>query len=106
MATPEPGELVRIAAGGPPLDGIVFDVPSHTKVIVAVVDRTKGPVFRTVDPSTVTAREAPGSQDAPLRALIRRTPLPNRSSGRGGESGGTGGAAGFKRGAAHRATGR
>ncbi len=97
---------MRVAAGGPPLDGIVFDVPSQNKVIVAVVDRAKGPVFRTVDPSAISAREEPGNQDAPLRALIRRTPLPNRSSGRGGESGGTGRAAGFKRGAAHRATGR
>jgi hypothetical protein len=105
MATPEPGDLVQVTTSGPTLDAIVFDVPSHTKVIVAVMDRAKGPVFRTVDPSTVAIREQPGSQDAPLRALIRRTPVPTHSTGRDIASGGSG-RSGFKRGAAHRSTGR
>jgi hypothetical protein len=32
------GELVRVASGGPELDGIVFHTPSNSKVVVAVVD--------------------------------------------------------------------
>ncbi|MEA2194150.1 MAG: hypothetical protein QOG42_584, partial [Solirubrobacteraceae bacterium] len=36
---------MTVAADGPPLDGIVYDTPSATKVVVAVVDRGRGPVF-------------------------------------------------------------
>ena len=50
------GELVKVADDGPELDGIVFDTPSSSKVIVAVIDRVRGPVFRTVHPSTLSPR--------------------------------------------------
>ena len=98
----EPGQLVSIAGSG---DGIVFDVPSQTKVVVAVVDRTRGPVFRTVNSHTLTAREAEGPRDHALRLLIRRTPRPASDPARA-PTAGRRGAAGFTRGTAHRSTGR
>ncbi len=50
------GERVKVARGGPQLDGIVFDTPSRSKVVVAVVEPDRGPVFRTVHPKTLTER--------------------------------------------------
>jgi hypothetical protein len=100
------GELVRVTAeDGPEHDGIVFDTPSHSKVIVAVVDRSRGPVFRTVHPSTLTTRTEEGPEDRALRLLIRRTPPPVHGAARGG-AGGARASAGHPRGAAHRPTGR
>jgi hypothetical protein len=96
---------VSVAGAGPVLDGIVFDTPSRTKVVVAVVDPGRGPVFRTIHPEAVTARDEAGPQDAALRSLIRRTPAPTHSTARGGATGRKG-SAGFTRGAAHRPTGR
>jgi len=43
METTSPGELVKVASGGPELDGIVFDTPSRAKVVVAVVKPGGGP---------------------------------------------------------------
>jgi hypothetical protein len=97
------GELVKVAGGGPELDGIVFDTPSSTKVVVAVVDPTRGPLFRTVHPKTLTERTAEGPDDRALRLLIRRTPSPTHGSVRGGTLGERG-RAGFKRGSTHRTT--
>jgi hypothetical protein len=37
-----PGELVRVAGRGPDLDGIVFDVPSHSKVVVPWLNPAEG----------------------------------------------------------------
>src|SRR5436305_638335 len=68
------GELVKVASGGPELDGIVFDTPSSSKIVVAVVDAARGPVFRTVHPSTLSEREEEVPADQLLRQLIRRTP--------------------------------
>ena len=99
------GELVKVADGGPELDGIVFDTPSHSKVVVAVVDRARGPVFRTVHASTLTPRSEEGPDDRALHLLIRRTPPPVHGHARGGSAGGRG-QAGHPRGAAHRPTGR
>ena len=99
------GDLVRVADGGPELDGVVFDTPSRTKTVVAVVDRDRGPVFRTVHPDTLTAREAEGDQDAALKALVRRTPPPGRSTARGGQGAGPG-SSGHKRAMMHRTTGK
>lgn len=100
------GELVKVVPdSGPELDGIVFDVPSHSKVVVAVVDRTRGPVFRTVHIDTLTARAEEGPDDRALRLLVRRTPPPVHGGARGGNSLGRG-QAGHPRGAAHRPTGR
>ena len=61
------GDLVKVAAGtGPEQDGIVFDVPSHSKVVVAVVEPGRGPVFRSFPPKAVTDRteEGPAGQAA------------------------------------------
>jgi len=99
------GELVKVAAGGPELDGIVFDTPSRSKVVVAVVQSGRGPVMRTVHPDALTERTAPGPDDQALRLLIRRTPPPVHGALRGGP-GTRQGRVGHTRGAAHRTTGR
>ncbi len=99
------GELVTVASGGPVLDGIVFDTPSRTKVVVAVVDRAKGPVFRTVHPGTLSERPAEGPDDRVLRLLVKRTPAPARGSTRGGGDAERA-RAGHTRTAMHRTTGK
>jgi hypothetical protein len=68
------GALVKVAGGGPVLDGIVFDTPSNSKAVVAVVDPVRGPAFRTVHPKTLSERTEEGPDDRALRLLIRRTP--------------------------------
>jgi len=99
------GELVKVADGRHALDGIVFDTPSRLKVVVAVVDPERGPLFRTVDPKTLTTREAEGPDDHRLRLLVRRTPPPVHGAARGAGSSGHG-RSGFTRGATHRPTGK
>ncbi len=105
METISSGELVRVAAGGPELDGIVFDVPSRSKVVVAVVDPARGPVFRTVHPRTLSERTQEGADDRALRLLMRRTPPPARGGAAGGAALGRG-SAGHTRAAMHRTTGK
>jgi hypothetical protein len=100
-----PGDLVTVSGDGPQLDGIVFDTPSATKTVVAVVHRGRGPVFRTVHPRALTARAAEGADDRALRLLIRRTPSPTRGGARGAGGGGQG-RAGHTRAAMHRTTGK
>jgi hypothetical protein len=95
------GELVTIATGGAPVDGIVFDTPSATKVVVAVLDAARGPVFRTVRPETLSARTQDSPDDRALRLLIRRTPPPVHRAARGGGSAGHR-RAGHTRAATHR----
>jgi hypothetical protein len=99
------GQLVKVAGTSRAIDGIVFDAPSPTKVVVAVIDRNRGPVLRTVSPSALTTREEEGPDDRRLRLLVRRTPRPG-SDGARGATVDRQGRSGFKRGAAHRATGR
>ncbi len=99
------GWLVRVAGGGPELDGIVFDTPSRTKIVVAVVDPARGPVLRTVNPSTVTERTEDGPVDEALRLLIRRTPPPVHTRARGGAAAGRG-RSGHSGPAMHRPTGK
>ncbi len=96
---------MKVAAGGPELDGIVFDTPSRTKVVVAVVDRERGPVFRTVSPRVLSERLEEGADDRALGLLIRRTPPPVHGATRGGARGG-GAREGHARGTAHRTTGK
>jgi len=96
---------VKVAGGGPELDGIVFDTPSATKVVVAVVDAGRGPVLRTVHPKTLSERAEEGSDDRALRLLMRRTAPANRGGARGGGNAVRGQAA-HTRGAAHRPTGK
>ena len=99
------GELVKVADGGSQLDGIVFDTPSSSKVVVAVADPARGPVFRTVHVNTLSARTEDGPDDRALRLLVRRTPPPVHGAARGAGAGGRG-RAGHPRGAPHRPTGR
>jgi len=50
------GDLVKVSTAGPQIDGIVFDLPSASKVVVAVMDRDRGPVMRTVPRTALTER--------------------------------------------------
>jgi hypothetical protein len=106
MEQPSGGELVTVARKGGPRDGIVFDVPSASKVVVALSDRTRGPILRTVHPSELTERSEAGPHDQALRQLIRRTPAAARGGPQGGNGPGSGPRGGHTRAPAHRATGR
>jgi len=99
------GELVKVATGGPQIDGIVFDTPSRTKVVVAVVDPRRGPVLRTVHPRTLSERTEEGPDDRALQLLVRRTPPPTRGAAGGGTATGRGNP-GHTRTAMHRTTGK
>jgi hypothetical protein len=100
------GGLVKVASGGgSELDGIVFDIPSRSKVVVALVDSGRGPVLRTVHPKTLTERTEEGPDDRALRLLIRRTPTPVHGRASGGTSAGRG-SRGHTRGTMHRTTGK
>jgi hypothetical protein len=96
---------VRVTDGSAELDGIVVDTPSSTKVVVAVVDRTRGPRLRTVHPSALSERPDEGPNDRALRLLIRRSAPPihdaTRTDARGAQR-----RSGYQRGTAHRPTGR
>jgi hypothetical protein len=105
MESTRPGELVRVASGGPQLDGIVFDTRASAKVVVAIVDPVRGPLFRTVHAKALTERVEAGPDDRALRLLIRRTPSPVQGAARGGERGAQG-RPGHMRPAAHRTTGK
>ncbi|HWX97352.1 MAG TPA: hypothetical protein VNZ01_10935 [Solirubrobacteraceae bacterium] len=99
------GQLVMVAGFGPELEGIVFDTPGRSKVVVAVVDPRRGPVLRTVHPKTLTERAQEGPGDRALRLLIRRTHSAARSGGGSGTAAGRG-SAGHSRTAMHRTTGK
>jgi hypothetical protein len=99
------GELVKVASGGPELDGILFDTPSRSKVVVAVMDPGRGPVFRTVHPKALTERTEEGPDDRALRLLVRRTPPPVRGASSDGVAAGRG-SPGHARGTMHRTTGK
>ena len=96
---------MKLAGGGPVLDGIVFDTPSRTKVVVAVVDPSRGPMFRTVHPDTLSERTEEGPDDRALWLLVRRTSPPVRGNARAG-TGSERGRAGHTRAAMHRTTGK
>ena len=96
---------MKVATGGPEIDGIVFDHPSRSKVVVAVIDETRGPVLRTYTEDALSERTEEGPDDHALRLLIRRTPPPTRAGSRGGVTGGQA-RPGHSRGATHRPTGR
>jgi hypothetical protein len=105
MEPPSVGDLVRVASGGPELDGIVFDTPSRSKVVVAVVDPARGPIFRTVHPKALAERTEEGSDERALRLLVRRTPPPVHGAARDGVGAGRGNP-GHARHAMHRTTGK
>src|SRR3954468_25047632 len=94
-------ELVTVPPAGPPVDGIMFDVPSANKVVVAIFDPARGPVFRTVGPETLSVRTTENAHDRAVRMLIRRTPRPAHRAARDGSGAGRG-RAGHTRGATHR----
>ncbi len=100
-----PGELVTVTDGSAQLDGIVFDTPSSSKVVVAVVDPTRGPRMRTVNPNTLSERVEEGADDRALRLLIRRTAPVTHDATRAATSGKQR-HSGYQRGTAHRPTGR
>jgi len=105
MDTTSTGDLVKVATPGPLLDGIVFEAAGSAKVMVAVMDRDRGPVLRSVERSALTERTEAGPDDAQLQLLIRRTPHGARGGGNLG--GGVGpGRSGAKRAAMHRTTGK
>ena len=101
MEPPAVGELVKVTTGGPPVDGIVFDTPSAKKVVVVILDRGRGPVFRTVRPDMLSTRTTESSDDRALRLLMRRTPPPTHRAARDGSHAGRG-RAGHTRAATHR----
>jgi hypothetical protein len=99
------GDLVKVAGAGPERDGIVFDTPSRSKVVVAVVDPRRGPVLRTVHPKELSDRAQAGPDDRALQLLIRRTPSPVRGAAGAGSAAGRG-SPGHARAAMHRTTGK
>jgi hypothetical protein len=99
------GDLVKVAGVGPERDAIVFDTPSRSKVVVAVVDPRRGPVLRTVHPKALSDRTQAGPDDRALQLLIRRTPSPVRAAGGAGSAAGRG-SPGHARAAMHRTTGK
>lgn len=99
------GDRVTVSGDGPVLDGIVFDLPSRSKAVVAVVDRKRGPGFRSVGLDALAARTEEGPNDHALQLLIRRTPGGGRSGGPA-RTGTTRGSSGFARPTSHRPTGR
>jgi hypothetical protein len=96
---------VTVAGSGPDVDGIVFDTPSASKVVVAVIEPGRGPVFRTVPAKTVSDRAEEGPADRALLLLIRRTPPPVRGGARDGAGAGRG-RPGHTRATMHRTTGK
>jgi hypothetical protein len=105
MEKTEAGELVKVAVGRRESDGIVFDVSGGAKVVVAMMDRERGPVMRTVELSALTERSEDGPDDRALRMLIRRTPGGVRGAARAG-AGPAQARAGHRRASMHRTTGK
>jgi hypothetical protein len=73
--------------------------------VVALLDPSRGPVFRTVHPNTLSERAEDGPGDRALRMLIRRTPPPARGAATSAAAAGRG-SRGHTRAAMHRTTGR
>ena len=99
-------ELVTITDGDREVDGIVFDTPSKSKVTVAVMDPSRGPVFRIVHPDTLSERTEAGPDDRALSMLIRRTWQGTRGGSAPGGAAAARGRDGHTRAATHRTTGK
>ena len=97
---------MKVAMGRRETDGIVFDVSGGHKIVVAVVDRDRGPVMRTVESTDLTERAEDAPADRALRALIRRTPGGTRGSAPAGAGGPGQARSGHRRAAMHRTTGK
>ena len=94
------GQLVTVTENGESVDGIVFQVQSVLKAVVAVPDTEHGAAFRTVHRATLAERGA-GEHDDALKKVIRRT----NSGGRSAASGGVQGSRGFGKATGHRKVG-
>jgi hypothetical protein len=105
MEDPHAGDLVKVSDDGPDRDGIVFDTPSASKVVVAIVHPRRGPVFRTVSPKALTERPDVSPHDDALNRLIRRTPPPS-NRGPVGSGPQRNAQPGHSRAAGHRTTGK
>jgi hypothetical protein len=105
MTSLRAGELVTVVGERGERDGIVFHVPSKSKVVVAVLDTARGAVMRTFHPGTLVARSEAGADDEALHRLIRRTPSVGRGDPRGPNGPGNG-PRGHTRAPAHRSTGK
>jgi hypothetical protein len=105
MEQPGTTDQVTVATGSARIDGIVADMPSASKAVVAVMDRKRGPVLRTVLRTALTDRAEAGADDRALRLLVRRTAPAARGGARGG-AGVAHGRAGHTRAAMHRPTGK
>jgi len=106
METTDTGDLVKVKTAGPDVDGIVVEVLKSSKVVVAVIDRVKGPVLRTVPEDALAERAEPGADDRALQLLVRRSSHASRGTARGGSGSGLSGRAGHTRAAMHRTTGK
>jgi hypothetical protein len=104
MESMSAGDLVKVATGGPSIDGIIVEVLGTSKAVVALRDQARGPVLRTVNQSALTEREEAGPDDRALQLLIRRTHPATRGAARGGSGGGPG-QGGHTRAAPHRSNG-
>ena len=100
------GDLVKVTTGASQIDGIVADVLKGSKAVVAVIDRVKGPVLRTVPQDALAERSEPGAGDRALQLLVRRSSHASRGTARGGSGSGMTGRAGHTRAAMHRTTGK
>jgi hypothetical protein len=98
-------DQVTVETGSARIDGIVADMPSAAKAVVAVMDRQRGPVLRTVLRTALAEREEEGPDDRALRLLVRRSAPAARGGARGGPAVGHG-RAGHTRAAMHRPTGK
>jgi hypothetical protein len=98
-------DQVTVATGSARIDGILVDMPSASKAVVAVMDRRRGPVLRTVLQTALTDRAEAGGDDRALRLLARRTAPAERGGARGASGVGRG-RAGHTRAAMHRPTGK
>lgn len=106
MASSVENELVKVATAGPEIDGVVYDFPSSSKIIVAIVDPARGPVLRTYPAKSVTPRDDAGANDDALHALIRRSPPPRNGGGGHASEGSVRGRSGHARATGHRTTGK
>jgi hypothetical protein len=105
MESTDAGDLVKVATGARQIDGIIVDVLSAAKLVVAVMDRDRGPVLRTVSAKALAERSEAGPDDRALQLLVRRTRPPVRGAARAGAGLGAS-RAGHMRAAMHRTTGK
>jgi hypothetical protein len=99
------GDLVKVQTSGPQIDGIVVDVLKGSKAVVAVIDRTRGPVLRTVSQDALAERTEAGADDRALQLLVKRKTGATRGGGRA-DAGAVTGRAGHTRATMHRTTGK